>query len=130
MRVDGRGLRSCLPYGCLVTLVGSCQRSPEDGVIGIRQHDIHKVLTRKRAGYSGEEVTRPHRLTLAQIILGLPPQGTVGIVDPLPSHLTEFVRSSWVRPCPCVTSVSRLHVDLRVSTRVQEEWNATGNEVL
>ena len=60
-----------------------------------RCKNFPQVLKRKRVGYIGEEVSRPHSLTLLEISPGLPPAGAVGIVDPLTiATVTSMKRSS------------------------------------
>ena len=59
------------------------RRAPEDGAVKTTAKDFAQVLKRKRVTYTGEEVSRPQPLMLLEIIPGLPPAGTVGIVDPL-----------------------------------------------
>ena len=59
------------------------RRAPEHDAVKTTAQDFAQVLKRKRVSHTGEEVSRPQPLTLLEIIPGLPPAGTVGIVDPL-----------------------------------------------
>ena len=80
--------------------------------------------------YAGEEVSRPQPLTLLKIIPGLPPAGTVGIVDPL------SIATGEVRKALADQSLVHLPESERVGVRPArvhaspEEWNKIGLELL
>ena len=59
--------------------------------------------------------------TLAEIIPGLPPKGTVGIVDPLILASDEVRSLLLIRRCRCVC---------RTAHPSPDEWNALGYEML
>ena len=76
------------------------ERAPKDGVAQTTSQNFPQVLKRKRAGYTGEAISRPQPLTLLEIIPGLPPAGAVGIVDPLTLAAGDVRETHRPKSCP------------------------------
>ena len=58
-------------------------RAPEDGALVTPSLDYAKVLSRKRVGCGRQVAAFSEALTLLELLPGLPPEETVGMVEPL-----------------------------------------------
>ncbi|CAK0841817.1 unnamed protein product, partial [Prorocentrum cordatum] len=70
------------------------RRSEETGAFGRSPKiDFDQMLGRKRLSYEGHEVSMPEKLTLQELLPGLPPRGEAASVDPLEFASEEVVHA-------------------------------------
>ena len=105
-------------------------RAPEDGASVTPSLDYAKVLSRKRVGYGSQVAAFPEALTLLELLPGLPPEGTVGIVDPLVIAGPEVAGSLRDPESMLVAPEQRVAVRPALVHASDEEWDKIGAELL
>ena len=129
-----RGRSRALQFASLQQIIEGARyllsRAPEDGALVTPSLDYAKVLFRKRVECERQVAAFSEALTLLELLPGLPPEGTVGIVEPLAIAGPEVGDSLRDRESMLVAPEQRVAARPALVHASDEEWGKIGAQLL